>query len=220
MTAAIIQTDGRSIVLDLSQGATLFGQQISECSVGNLSGLINRAMTEAGTGFSFGRYAEPRGLYSSDQFGNDTGERRTIHMGVDVFCVAGTPIYSPLAAIVEHVANNDNELDYGPMIVLRHQDESGADYFSLYGHLDLEVLRQLRPRQTISAGEKIATVGSPPINGNWPPHLHFQQINDLLNLGVDFPGVATPSEREYWLSLSPSPAAYFPEVDAAQLEYA
>ena len=220
MSAAIIETDGRAIVLDLSMGAKLCGRDIAGLSSAELGELINHTMTEAGTAFSFGRYAEPRGLYDNENFSSsESTESRTIHMGVDLFCAAGTAVYSPLAASVEFVANNARELDYGPLIILRHKAETGGEFFTLYGHLGLDALERVSQGQLICAGEQIATVGSPPTNGNWPPHLHFQLINDLLGLGVDFPGVAFKSQQDYWLNLSPSPAGFFPECDAASLEY-
>ena len=72
---------------------------------------------------------------------------------------------------------------------------------------------------SVCAGQQIATVGSPPQNGNWPPHLHVQIILDLLDLGAELPGVARKSQQDYWLGLSPSPAALFPECKAQELEY-
>src|SRR5690606_15181690 len=44
-----------------------------------------------------------------------------------------------------------------------------------------------------------------PANGDWPPHLHFQIILDLLDLDNDYPGVALASQREVWLANSPDP---------------
>lgn len=219
MKRPIMKTDGRAIVLDLSSGAKLCGEEIAGRDVADLSALINRAMSDAGTGFAFGRYAEPRELYSTDNFsGDESGETRTIHMGIDLFCVAGAPVYAPLDATVEQVANNDGELDYGPLVILRHKD-AGGDYYSLYGHLGMDVFDRLTRGQSVAAGEQIATVGAPPTNGNWPPHLHFQLIKELLDLGAHFPGVALKSQQEYWLGLSPSPAAFFPEIDASLLEF-
>lgn len=220
MTSAIIKTDGRAIVLDLSKGAKLCGEDIAGRDVAELSDLIDRAMAAAGTAFSFGRYAEPRELYNNDNFSSGhAGERRTIHMGIDVFCEAGTAVFSPLDGTVEYVANNARDLDYGPLIILRHGADNGSDFFTLFGHLGLDALEKVSQGQKINAGEQVATVGSPPGNGNWPPHLHFQLITDLLELGVDFPGVALKSQQDYWLALSPSPARFFPECDAALLEY-
>jgi len=219
MKQAIIRTDGRAVVLDLSSGATLCGEEVAGRDVADLSTLINRTMSAAGTGFAFGRYAEPRELYNNDNFSSDeSAENRTIHMGIDLFCTAATPVYAPLDATVEYVANNEGELDYGPLVILRHNDP-GGDYFSLYGHLGVDVFDRLASGQSVAVGEQIATVGTPPTNGNWPPHLHFQLIKDLLDLGVSFPGVARKSQQAYWLGLSPSPAAFFPEIDATLLEF-
>ena len=77
---------------------------------------------------------------------------------------------------------------------------------------------QVRQGQLVRAGQAIATVGAPPGNGNWPPHLHFQLILDLLGLGQNFPGVARASEQSYWLGLSPSPARFFPDMPAGELD--
>lgn len=218
MTAAVIETDGRAIVLDLSTGATLFDRPVAGLDVGALSALIDRKMAEAGTRFAFGRWAEPRELYTTDAFVGDSSEMRTIHMGIDVFCAAGTPVCTPLDGVIEYVANNDNELDYGPVVIVRHAT-SDTNFHTLYGHLSLDTLDRVAVGESVTAGQQIAAVGEPPSNGNWPPHLHFQQIIDLLDLGVDFPGVALKSEQDYWLALSPSPAGFFPECDPARLEY-
>jgi hypothetical protein len=217
--APVIATDGKAIVLDLSTGSHLRGEAIVNLEVERFGRLIDDTMAESGTGFAFGRYAEPRDLYNNDYFADDDSEPRTIHMGIDLFCAAGTPVAAPLAGEVELLANNARELDYGPMVVLRHENGPGDDFFTLYGHLGPELLDTLGTGQRVAAGQQIATVGSPPQNGNWPPHLHFQLILDLLDLGVDFPGVACESQQEYWLGLSPSPAAFFPECTAQALEY-
>ena len=218
MTATVIETDGRAIVLDLSTGATLYGQPIAGLGATGLGALIKRSMADADTAFAFGRWAEPRELYSNDNFAGDTDETRTIHMGIDLFCRAGTPVCTPLDGVVEHVANNEGELDYGPLLILRH-DDADREFFTLYGHLSLDTLDRMRAGQKVAAGERIAAVGAPPTNGNWPPHLHFQLINDLLDMGTDFPGVALKSQQDYWLGLSPSPAAFFPECKPESLEY-
>ncbi len=218
--APIINTDGKAIVLDLSTGSRLRGEAIANLDVDKLGSLIDETMADAGTGFAFGRYAEPRDLYNNEHFaGGSAAESRTVHLGLDLFCVAGTPVFAPLAGKVELLANNARELDYGPMLVLAHEDDQGERFFTLYGHLGLDVLDALGTGKIVNAGEQIATVGAPPTNGNWPPHLHFQVILDLTDLGADFPGVARESEQEYWLGLSPSPAVFFPEYDANILEY-
>src|SRR5205807_9618584 len=59
--------------------------------------------------------------------------------------------------------------------------------------------------QRVVRGEECARVGTPDENGGWMPHVHFQIILDLLELGADFPGVAYASQRAVWTSLSPDP---------------
>lgn len=128
--APVIGTDGNAIVLDLSIGSRLRGEAVANLEVEQLGRLIDETMADAGTGFAFGRYAEPRDLYNNDHFASDsTAENRTVHMGIDLFCVAGTPVSAPLDGKVELLANNARELDYGPMLVLRHEGSTGEDFF-------------------------------------------------------------------------------------------
>lgn len=63
----------------------------------------------------------------------------------------------------------------------------------------------LKVGRKIKQGKKFAELGSATVNGNWTPHLHFQIMIDLLDLGTDFPGVALPSQRNVWLSSSSRP---------------
>jgi 4-aminobutyrate aminotransferase-like enzyme len=109
---------------------------------------------------------------------------------------------------VHALANNEAALDYGPVVILRHSADSSSgveDFFTLYGHLTVQTLTQLRVGQRIAKGEKFAEVGAIHENGGWTPHLHFQVITDLLGRATDFPGVCGASERPVWLSLSPNP---------------
>ncbi len=218
--AKIIDTDENAIVLDLSSGSRLQGQEIAGLNAEELGALIDEAMRIADTGFAFGRYGEPRELYSNENFADAEGhEARTIHLGIDLFCVAGTPVFTPLDGTIEIVANNDRDLDYGPMVVVRHPIGDVGAFYTLYGHLSLDTLERVEAGQTVSAGEQIASVGMPPTNGNWPPHLHTQLIVDMLGSGRNFPGVAQKSQQDYWFEISPSPAIFFPECESKLLEY-
>jgi 4-aminobutyrate aminotransferase-like enzyme/Ser/Thr protein kinase RdoA (MazF antagonist) len=200
---------GRSLVLDLGVGSTRLGADPAALETALLTRTIFAAMEEAAVRVGVGRYGEARLLYASELFGSGAGdaqERRTVHLGIDLFVAAGSPIQAPLSGVVHLVARNDAALDYGPLVILRHATEAGRDFFTLYGHLDGDVLGLLRPGQAVARGEPFARVGAPPANGGWPPHLHFQIILDLLELGSDFPGVAHASERAVWTSLSPDPS--------------
>lgn len=216
--APVIESDGRSIVLDLAAGSRALGADLDQIDVGRFTSLIEDTMRGAGSSIAFGRWGEQRNLYRNEHFAGASGESRTVHMGIDAFCAAGTPVNAPLAGVVEIIANNTQELDYGPMVILKHRSRDGDSFFTLYGHLDLASTRQLRIGQTVQSGDTIAAIGRPPENGNWPPHLHFQLIHDLLGMGADFPGVARASQRDFWLALSPLPAVFFPEVERDELD--
>jgi 4-aminobutyrate aminotransferase-like enzyme len=128
-----------------------------------------------------------------------------VHLGIDLFVAPGTAVRAPLAGVVHLLANNAAPQDYGPLVVLRHETGDGAPFYTLYGHLSEDTLPALSVGRRVEAGESIGRVGSPPANGDWPPHLHLQLILDLLDEGADFPGVALPSQRGVWTSLSPDP---------------
>ncbi|MFN8441700.1 MAG: aminotransferase class III-fold pyridoxal phosphate-dependent enzyme [Caldilineaceae bacterium] len=162
----------------------------------------------AGAEFGFGGYGEARMIYNGEAFRNDgspTAERRTIHLGVDLFIPAGEPIFAPLPGTVHSFHNNAADYDYGPVIMLEHHTDDGTPFYTLYGHLALESLDGLKAGQTVAAGQRIGWIGAQPINGNWTPHLHFQIIVDHLGLGYDFNGVARATQKEIWLGLCPDP---------------
>jgi Ser/Thr protein kinase RdoA (MazF antagonist) len=215
----VIRAGGKAIVLDLSTDSDMLGSEPDNIGLERLTVLIDEALHESDAAIGFGRYAEPRVLYNNEHYGDADAERRTVHLGIDIFCPAGSPVFSPLDATVDVLNNNDRELDYGPMIVLRHSSDDGGHFYTLYGHLGPDCLSNLKVGQTVAAGQQIAVIGRPPGNGNWPPHLHMQVILDLLGLGADFPGVARASQQELWCALSPSPACFFPGLDPNELRY-
>src|SRR5205085_9366115 len=55
----------------------------------------------------------------------------------------------------------------------------------------------------VKKGDAIGRIGPAPENGDWPPHVHFQIVLDMLARDGEFPGVAAFSQRDVWLSLSP-----------------
>jgi murein DD-endopeptidase MepM/ murein hydrolase activator NlpD len=105
---------------------------------------------------------------------------------------------------VHSLADNDNFGDYGPTVILEH-DLEGIPFYTLYGHLARREVALLRPGMFIEPGVTFAEVGPPPENGDWPPHLHFQVISNMLGLKGDFPGVALPADQEKWEALCPNP---------------
>jgi len=197
-----------SRVFDLSVGSLFLGADPSAATTPVLSERIFSEMRAAGVTVGVGRYDEARLIYATPAFASGTrptDERRTIHLGLDLFVEAGTPVYAPLAGEVYLAVNNAAQLDYGPLVILKHAPDDGPIFFTLYGHLGEDALERCRVGQPIARGERIGSIGAPPGNGDWPPHLHFQIVTDLLDLDRDFPGVAYASQRAIWASLSPDP---------------
>ncbi|MEQ8926454.1 MAG: peptidoglycan DD-metalloendopeptidase family protein, partial [Fulvivirga sp.] len=93
---------------------------------------------------------------------------------------------------------------YGPTIILEHQLE-GIKFYTLYGHLSLNSIENLKNGQVIKAGKEFAWLGDYHENVHWPPHLHFQIINKIGTHKGDYPGVCKPSEKDKWLLNSPNP---------------
>ena len=116
-------------------------------------------------------------------------------------------VHAPLAGTLAAFRDNAAAQDYGPVLLLRHETGDGAEFFTLYGHLSRASLVGKATGAAVAAGERIGWVGAPPENGDWPPHLHLQVIVDPLDLGLDYPGVAAPSRRNVYLSLSPDPSS-------------
>jgi peptidoglycan LD-endopeptidase LytH len=158
---------------------------------------FSRKIKEANAVCAVGGYLENRYIYRTTKHFQQSAEPRSIHLGVDVWAKAGTPVYVPMQGKVHSFANNANIGDYGPTIILEHILE-GNTFYTLYGHLNLECLVGIYEGKNIEAGDKIAEFGNYPINGNWSPHLHFQVITDILGKKGDFPGVCEPSRMEYF----------------------
>jgi 4-aminobutyrate aminotransferase-like enzyme/Ser/Thr protein kinase RdoA (MazF antagonist) len=229
--ASILDADVKTaptLVLDLGVGSTFLGANPGVVNNPEMRESFFAAMKQAGAAFAVGRYDEPRVVYTSALFGasnNPTEERRTVHLGLDLFVDAGTRLRAPLDGVVCVAANNVAPLDYGPLVILEHETGDGEKFFTLYGHLSKETLVGLKVGQRIGRGEEFARVGATEENGGWTPHVHFQVILDPLELGADFPGVAYASRRAVWTSLSPNPnlllgipAELFPATEPALSE--
>jgi 4-aminobutyrate aminotransferase-like enzyme/Ser/Thr protein kinase RdoA (MazF antagonist)/murein DD-endopeptidase MepM/ murein hydrolase activator NlpD len=195
--------------LDMSAGSPLIASDPAKNAAGPLALRVFAAMRDAGAAIGVGGYNEARVIYGAEAFGAGavTDERRTIHLGVDLTLPPGSPLYAPLDGVVHGFEDAAARLDYGPVIVLRHETpgDDPATFYTLYGHLERRSLEGLHPGKPIQAGDRFAAVGAPPDNGDWWPHVHVQLITDLLDVPCNFNGVAPARERATWLSLSPDP---------------
>ncbi len=202
-------TGDATVIFDLSVGSADLESPETLADAEVWSARLFGRMAEVGAQVGVGRYDEARLCYTGDAFANSGGERpeqRTVHLGVDLFLKEGSAILAPIPGRVHSFHDNADPLDYGPTIILEHEPDGGPLFYTLYGHLSRDSLDGLVRGADIARGQEIARLGDLDVNGGWPPHLHFQIITDMLDLEGTFPGVAAPSQREVWLSLSPDPS--------------
>jgi murein DD-endopeptidase MepM/ murein hydrolase activator NlpD len=154
---------------------------------------------------AYGGYIEHRNLYQrSTVFKNNQSDERNIHIGLDLWINDSAPIYAALKGKIHSLQNNDALGDYGPTIILEHEIE-GYTFHTLYGHLSLDSLIGKKEGDFVEKGEQIATLGLPPINGDYAPHLHFQIIIDMENKKGDYPGVCSSKTLAFYLQNCPDP---------------
>ena len=178
--------------------------EIDISSTSKLSEYINDKIKKSNSDIAIGGYGEDRLIYRKSEHFGKGNEARSIHLGVDIWCKTNTPVYAPINSKIHSFRNNDNFGDYGPTIILEHNLE-GLIFYTLYGHLSKKSLLNIKTGERINKGEKFAEIGDEKENGNWPSHLHFQIISDMLGEKGDFPGVASEKDKSKFLNLCPNP---------------
>ena len=214
----VMNVDSFDCVLDLSVGSKMLGASPASVELPVLTSKIKRVMTEQRAKFSIGRYMEYRPIYAASGFGHGnypTEAKRVCHVALDIFCEAGLPVFTPFEGVVEFATIIDLPLDYGGLVVLKHQTDTGEPFYTLFGHLSHDTLNHISVGQQVRAGQQIATIGIETENGGWPPHLHLQIITDFLGMGVHFPGVTYAKEANIYKELCPNPALLLEGIDAS-----
>jgi len=154
---------------------------------------------------AYGGYLEKRNLYADkDNFSEHTNAFRDIHLGIDYWTKAGTPVLAPLEGVIHSYKNNNVVGDYGPTIILSHAFH-GVSFYTLYGHLSIASIKNLQIGQRISKDSVLGYLGTSDINVNYAPHLHFQIIRDLGGYFGDYPGVCAAKDIPYYAENCPNP---------------
>ena len=176
------------IPIDLSES----NQELNIVNVSSSSkfgDFVDKHIEENNALVAYGGYLEVRNIYKrSTHFNSQASQERNIHLGIDLWSDAQTPIHTPLDATVHSYKNNTNHGDYGATIILEH-NISGVVFYTLNGRLSLSSIEALEIGKAFASGDQIATLGDASINGDYPPHLHFQIIKDLQDCHGDYPGV-------------------------------
>jgi len=173
---------------------------------GNASAFNTYIEAKIGNKIGFGGYLENRVIYETyANFATSSADFRNIHLGMDFWTKAGTPVFAPLAGEVHSFQVNPGSGNYGPTIILYHPAEN---IYSLYGHLASEDLVALKVGEPVAAGQLLCHLGKPEENGGWPPHLHFQLIRDMQGMRGDYPGVCSQRDVSFYAQNCPDPACF------------
>ena len=191
--------------LDLSITNPLL-QSINVSSSEDLRDYIWNHMRVRNAKVAYGGYLERRGIYNRSTHFNkqNSNTERNIHLGLDLWIEADTPVYAPLEGKVHSFKHNKNFGDYGPTLILEHTIKC-FKFYSLYGHLSLQSIDTKRVGEFVTKGQQIATLGTAEINGDYPPHLHFQIILYLQGNVGDYPGVSSQKDLEFYKMNCPDP---------------
>ncbi len=192
--------------LDFTVQNTLINDNILQ-DTKQFTGWVNRKLATAPARYGIGGYAEHRTVYSSSKVfdAEMPGEEpRRLHLGTDIWGKPNSAVIAPLNGLVHSFAFNNRFGDYGSTIILSHCLD-GISFYTLYGHLSLNSIKNIQEGDRIEKGDLFAEFGIPAENGSWPPHLHFQIIVDIGEWSGDYPGVCKFSEKEKWLLNSPDP---------------
>ena len=200
-----------TFMLDLSESNKEL-QTLDFTDTAGLGQLIFDELQKKNAVYAYGGYQEDRAVYKrSPLFASSNEQARSIHLGTDIWAEANTPVYLPLGVRIHSFRNNDNYGDYGPTIILEHQ-LGDTRFFTLYGHLTADSLEDKSIHMPLRAGDVLCRIGDAPVNGDWPPHLHFQVIADMQGWSGDFPGVCTKKEKLRYERICPDPGVFFPKL--------
>lgn len=192
------------ISLDLSKRNKVL-QEIDVSSSSSLSHYINSHIKQNNGLVAFGGYQEVRSIYQRSKHFNDNATyERNIHLGIDLWVNAETPIYTPINGVIHSFNNNTKYGDYGPTIILKHCI-SNIEFYTLYGHLSINSIRGLEEGQRFEKGDCLGFLGNTSVNGDYPPHLHFQIIKDIQDFKGDYPGVCSKQDLPFYAENCPDP---------------
>jgi murein DD-endopeptidase MepM/ murein hydrolase activator NlpD len=163
---------------------------------------------QCGDKIGHGGYFEKRDVYAQSGVFGGNEKARNIHLGIDLWTAAETPIYAPLDGVVHSFSNLLEKGNYGGVIILEHHVNKQTCY-TLYGHIHFESISHA-VGDTIKAGALLATLGAPEANGGWPPHLHLQVMLSMEGHIGDYPGVCFEDEIAHYKQncLDPSPLIF------------
>ena len=193
------------VQIDLSKDNKALENFDTSCSQSWMA-YINQYLQDRNKSIAFGGYLETRSIYTrSTHFETKNAlDSRNIHLGIDLWCAAETPVLAAFDGVVHSFQNNTNHGDYGPTIVLKHCIK-GVAFYTLYGHLSKSSIKTLHKNTQIVKKQIIGCLGGADVNGDYAPHLHFQIIKNIANYEGDYPGVSSKNDLDFYSTNCPDP---------------
>ena len=131
-----------SLALDLSAS----NKELNPAIFGDIASFCAYIDQNLGPKIGVGGYLEHRVIYEAhENFATASADFRNIHLGIDFWTAAGTPVNAVADGVVHSFQVNPGSGNYGPTIILHHP---ALGIYSLYGHLastDLEGLSEGMP---------------------------------------------------------------------------
>jgi 4-aminobutyrate aminotransferase-like enzyme/Ser/Thr protein kinase RdoA (MazF antagonist) len=195
-------------LFDLSIGSPDFGCDTDVENMEVVGRTLKDKMDSADAPVGISRYSEARLVLTDHRARPDSSEvseKKTIHLGIDLFLEAGTDVFASLEGTIHSFSDASGHPEHGSTIILQHETADGSLFFTLYGHLSEDSLKGFSEGNSIRSGDQIGRVAGQDSDDSQLPHLHFQLIADMLDRTGDFPRFCRPSQRDIWLSICPDP---------------
>ncbi len=197
--------------LDLGMESTLLGHFSNFNDLTAFEFNIARLQQRHPDSILAGGYLETRPIYTTGEYkkeGDNGPEYRTVHLGIDFWLPAHTPVHALFDGKVCLAVNDKGYKEYGGLVILQHETEE-IKFYTLYGHQSVAGIEKLKRGDIIKKGDRISELGSHDENGNWGTHLHFQILLDVMGNEKEFPGVCYPSQKNIWAKICPDPNLLF-----------
>ena len=192
------------VPIHLTEDSSLFSK-LSSISSAEFEQQIQFYLNTYNGHVAYGGYLEKRTIYSSRALFQESGRpSRCIHLGIDLWTLEDTPVLAAADGMVHSFKNNLGAGNYGPTIILEHSLK-GLHFFTLYGHLSLRSIQQLRTGMKFRKGDRIGSIGISAVNGDYAPHLHFQVMLDVQKFDGDYPGVCSEEDKINFMLNCPDP---------------
>ncbi len=166
----------------------------------------NKMLERTGARYLVSRYGEDRAPMLKGSVIDK--EKRTIHLGVDIFCKDLEAVHAPCDGKIVVKNREDESHSFGNYVVF--QPEDAPNLYLFLGHLSAELPEE---STTFKRGETLARLGDFTLNenGGWSRHLHLQILKELPEAGEAPVGYSTKADLPANMDKFPDPMQYFPD---------